>query len=75
MARHARIISRRQILMLLQELKQEFDFSIIVYCVMNNHLHLLARINDDDLKVIMKKLNVKFALYYNRIEERYGYVF
>jgi len=42
---------------------------------MDNHLHLLAKISNDDLNIIMKKLNVKYALYYNRLEERYGYVF
>lgn len=42
---------------------------------MDNHLHLLAKIDDDNLKNIMKKLNIKYALYYNKLEERYGYVF
>ncbi|MGD9568589.1 MAG: transposase [Sedimentibacter sp.] len=66
---------KSKILKLLSEIKNEIHFSIIAYCIMDNHLHLLAKIGDDDLKNIMKKLNVKFALYYNRIEERYGYVF
>lgn len=66
---------KTKIINLLMEIKKEITFSIIAYCVMDNHLHLLAKINDEDLKIIMKKLNVKFALFYNRIEERYGYVF
>lgn len=66
---------KTRILNLLKEIKEEIDFSIIAYCVMDNHLHLLAKIGDEDLKIIMKKLNVKFALYYNFYEGRYGYVF
>lgn len=66
---------KTKILKLLKEIKEEIDFSVIAYCVMDNHLHLLAKVGDEDLKIIMKKLNVKFALYYNRYEERYGYVF
>lgn len=64
-----------KILDILKETKGQIDFSVIAYCVMDNHLHLLAKISNEDLKEIMKKVNVKFALYYNRLEERYGYVF
>ena len=66
---------KTKILKLLKEIKGEIDFYIIAYCVMDNHLHLLVKVGDEDLKNIMKKLNVKFALYYNRLENRYGYVF
>ena len=66
---------KTEILKLLKEIKEEINFSVIAYCVMDNHLHLLAKMGDEDLKNIMKKLNVKFALYYNRLENRYGYVF
>lgn len=66
---------KTKIIKFLKEVKEEIDFSIIAYCVMDNHLHLLAKIGDEDLKNVMKKLNVKFALYYNHLEERYGYVF
>jgi len=66
---------KTKILKLLKETKDEIAFSIIAYCVMDNHFHLLAKIGNEDLKEIMKKLNVKYALYYNRLEDRYGYVF
>ncbi|MGB4438642.1 MAG: transposase [Sedimentibacter sp.] len=60
---------------ILKDIKKETDFSIISYCVMDNHLHLLIKITEDNLAVVMKKLNVKYAMFYNRLEKRYGYVF
>jgi len=64
-----------KLLDIIREIKEEIDFSIIAYCIMDNHLHLLIKDNDDSLAIIMKKLNVKYAMFYNRLLNRYGYVF
>lgn len=66
---------KTKLLEILKEIKTEINFSIIAYCVMNNHLHLLAKISDEDLAMVMKRLNVAYAMFYNRLETRYGYVF
>lgn len=68
-------VNKLKLLDIIKEIKKEIDFSIIAYCIMDNHLHLLLKADDDVLAVIMKKINVKYAMYYNRIKERYGYVF
>lgn len=60
---------------IIREIKQEVEFSIIAYCVMDNHMHLLMKANEYNLALVMKKINVKYAMYYNRLENRYGYVF
>lgn len=59
----------------LKEIKEEIEFSIISYCIMDNHVHLLIHASDDNLAIVMKKINVRYAMYYNRLEKRYGYVF
>lgn len=59
----------------LKEIKEEIKFSIISYCIMDNHVHLLIHASDDNLAIVMEKINVKYAMYYNRLEKRYGYVF
>jgi len=64
-----------KLLDIIKEIKKEIDFSIIAYCIMDNHLHLLMKDNNDSLAIIMKKLNVKYAMFYNRLQNRYGYVF
>ena len=43
---------------------------------MDNHVHLLLRVNNGQLlALIMKKINLKYALYYNKIENRNGHLF
>lgn len=38
-------------------------------------MHLLIKAEENELTKSMKKLNVKYAMYYNYSEKRYGYVF
>lgn len=53
----------------------DIDYSIIAYCIMDNHLHLLMKVDYDKLEILMKRLNIKFAMHYNKIKKRYGHVF
>lgn len=49
---------------------------IIAYCVMNNHAHILVRVeNIDVMKQWMHKVNTGYAIYYNKLHNRVGYVF
>lgn len=66
---------KNKLLRIIKDIKEEIDFSIIAYCIMDNHLHLIIKDDDDNLAVIMKKICVKYAMFYNKIKERYGYVF
>jgi len=68
-------IYKIKILEIIKEIKEEIEFAIIAYCVMDNHMHLLIHASEDNLANVMKKINVKYAMYYNRLEKRYGYVF
>lgn len=50
--------------------------SIIAYCIMNNHSHLLIYSEKiEDLSLYMHNVNTAFAKYYNTEMERVGYVF
>lgn len=54
--------------------KQEIE--LIAYCVMNNHVHMIIyseKINE--LTKFMERLNTTYAVYYNKKENRVGYVF
>jgi len=68
-------IYKVKILEIIKEIKEDIEFFIIAYCVMDNHMHLLIYANENDLANVMKRINVKYAMYYNRLEKRYGYVF
>lgn len=49
---------------------------IIAFCVMDNHAHLLVYANDiQELSKMMSKVNTSYAMYYNKMVDRVGYVF
>lgn len=60
---------------LLKNIK-EFNLQIISYCLMDNHVHLLVFTKDIyQVSKFMQKVNTKYAIYYNSIHNRCGYVF
>lgn len=61
----------------LLEYAKEFNrLRIIAYCIMNNHVHLLLFSKDtNEVSKFMKKVNTKYAIYYNKSHNRCGYVF
>lgn len=61
---------------LIFELKSEYNIKIVAYCIMNNHAHLLIKSEKiDEMSNYMKRVNVKFSRYYNKKNNRVGYVF
>ena len=60
----------------INKIKQQYDILIISYCIMPNHSHFLIKsTNTDELSGFMQKINTKYAMYYNSINNRVGYVF
>lgn len=56
--------------------KCENDTKIIAYCMMDNHAHILFHSDKTkDITKIMSKTNTKYAIYYNKKNDRCGYVF
>ena len=61
---------------IMYELREEYDIKIIAYCIMNNHAHILVKINSiDSLSKYMQRLNTKYGKYYNKKYNRVGFVF
>lgn len=61
---------------LLKEKSSTYSTKIIAYCIMNNHAHILFYSkNIVELSSLMRSLNTSYALFYNRLENRVGYVF
>lgn len=61
---------------LLRQYEREYKLRVISYCVMGNHVHLLIDTKDvDDLTKYMHKLNTSYAIYYNKNNNRVGYVY
>lgn len=61
---------------LMKKYKNEYEINLITFCIMNNHAHLLIKVNKiENLTKYMHKLNTLYAIYYNKNEERVGYVY
>ena len=59
----------------LQAAKQVSDFELYAYCIMNNHVHLLIKENEEALGTVMKRISCKFVYWYNLKYERVGHLF
>jgi len=55
---------------------EETNVKILAYCIMDNHAHILMHSeNINEISQIMKKTNTSYAMLYNKINKRVGYVF
>lgn len=63
-------------LKLLEKYTVEHNVTTIAYCIMGNHVHLLLKSKSiNDLSECIKRINTTFAMRYNKINNRVGYVF
>lgn len=51
------------------------NITLVAFCLMDNHLHLILNGNNCDISNFMKSLNGSYARYYNRKYNRRGPVF
>jgi REP element-mobilizing transposase RayT len=62
-------------LTLLKQAKQRYDFNLFAYCIMDNHVHLIMRMNANSLSSVIQWLNQKFAFDVNKRMGRNGHLF
>lgn len=52
------------------------DVEIMAYCIMDNHSHILVQTEEiQNIQSWMKKTNTSYAIFYNKENNRVGYVF
>ena len=55
---------------------KDFPITILAYCIMNNHAHfLIFSENVNPLSNFMQRVNTSYARFYNKDNNRVGYVF
>ena len=55
---------------------QKSPVTILAYCIMSNHSHLLIHSETpEEISKFMQKVNTTYSMYYNKINNRVGYVF
>jgi len=55
--------------------KKKDEYILYAYCLMNNHLHLLLKEQEDGISRIMSRINTAYAYYFNKKYNRVGHVF
>jgi len=61
---------------LMKKYKDEYHIQIIAYCIMGNHVHILVYVKDiKNLTKYMHRINTIYAIFYNKRNQRVGYVF
>lgn len=66
---------REKFLGIIKRYKDELDFKVIAYCLMDNHVHLLIEDVNRQLDLMMKKIAGSYAYYFNLKYERVGHLF
>ena len=60
---------------ILTECKTISGFELYAYCLMDNHIHLLIGEKDEQLSLIMKRIECRFVFWYNAKYQRVGHLF
>ena len=55
--------------------KQKCGFNIYAYCLMDNHVHLIIKENEEPLENVMKRIGVSYVYWYNWKYKRSGHLF
>lgn len=67
---------KKQFLFFMRKYYKEFKIKMIAYCIMDNHAHFVIYSEDiNQISAYMHKINAIYAIYYNKIHNRVGYVF
>ncbi|MBR3134565.1 MAG: transposase [Clostridia bacterium] len=67
---------KNEYIKLMRNNKSEYKITIIAYCIMNNHAHILLKTSSiENLTKYMHKLNTSYGIYYNKNNERVGFVY
>ncbi|MHB8918486.1 MAG: REP-associated tyrosine transposase, partial [Desulfocucumaceae bacterium] len=66
---------RKRFIDILREKGREKEFSVLAYCLMDNHVHLLISEGKDQINRVMKRIGVSYVYYFNKKYKRTGHLF
>jgi REP element-mobilizing transposase RayT len=66
---------REMFLRFLRQTQELYPFTLIRYCLMTNHYHLVLKMLEVSLSKIMQYFSGLYGAWYNRIYEQVGHVF
>ena len=59
----------------LRHYKQECEYNIFAFCLMDNHVHLVIKEGKEPLEKLMKRIGVSYVYWYNWKYKRSGHLF
>jgi REP element-mobilizing transposase RayT/DNA-binding CsgD family transcriptional regulator len=62
----------KKFLEILKNAKEIYNFIVHSFCLMKNHYHLLIETKSENLSLIARQINSKYAQYFNKKYERVG---
>lgn len=69
-------IQKNKYIELMRKNKEKFNISIISYCVMDNHVHIIIYSEKvTEISKYMHRVNSLYGEYYNKTNDRVGFVF
>ena len=66
---------RYKFLEFIKDTKEKYNYEIYVYCLMDNHIHLVIYDKDEKVSKIMQSIEVRYAFYFNQKYDRTGHLF
>lgn len=66
---------RRKFLEILKKYKEKVALQVFGWCLMDNHVHLLLQVGEEELGATMKRIGVSYALYFNWKYQTAGHLF
>ncbi len=62
-------------LQVLKKCRETSGYKLLAYCLMDNHLHLLIKEEQEELRQIFKRIGVRYVHWYNSKYQRTGHLF
>ena len=52
--------------------KYKFKYQVYAYCLMTNHVHMVIKVDNDNLSKAIQSLNIRYSRYFNKKYDRKG---
>ena len=66
---------KKKFIMTVIQKKANEAFKLYAYCIMDNHLHLVIKEQNEPISQIVKKITTSYAYYFNNKYKRVGHLF
>src|SRR5215470_18014881 len=68
-------VDREKYLSRLAHYRERFEFKVLAFCLMDNHVHLALETGDEPLSRVMAGLQSSYTQAFNRRHRRVGHLF